>query len=85
MKKLRPTIWERSGGVCFYCGGSIQEDAFIVEHMVPLCRGGSNEQTNLVAACDSCDVLKGGMTADEFMYQMDPEAAYRRVFKYLIP
>ncbi|USE79509.1 HNH endonuclease [Cupriavidus gilardii] len=61
----RLKVFEKSKGVCHYCAKSIDlHGDWHVEHMTPKARGGSNDITNLVAACNS---RKGTKTADEFM------------------
>ena len=54
------------GWRCFYCLASLY-DAFEVDHMTPLSRGGSNGPENIVCACPSCNVHKYTKTAAEFI------------------
>ncbi len=53
-KSIRKRILERDGYKCAYCG----ENATHVDHIVPVCDGGSYEDDNLVAACKNCNALK---------------------------
>ena len=54
-----------SNWCCVYCGRSFMADhhlyfAFTHDHLVPSSKDGSKDgQHNLVAACDSCNKLKG--------------------------
>lgn len=41
-----------------------------VDHRIPLCRGGSNEQSNLAAACLRCNTRKHAKTDTEFLAYM---------------
>jgi 5-methylcytosine-specific restriction endonuclease McrA len=54
-RKVRVQVLERDGHRCRYCGAS----ANTVDHVTPLIVGGSDHDTNLVAACDHCNKTKG--------------------------
>ena len=51
----------RDRHTCAYCGGR----ADTVDHILPRCRGGGDTWFNLVAACQSCNGLKGDWTPQE--------------------
>jgi len=55
---------ELFAGCCAYCGeaGPLQRD-----HRIPLTRGGSNDISNIVPACRSCNAHKSAMTDAEFI------------------
>lgn len=53
-----------STGRCAACGST--ED-LCIDHIIPICRGGSCEVENLQALCFSCNARKGRKTMDEFM------------------
>jgi hypothetical protein len=44
---------------CEYCS-SIIYGMYDLEHIIPLCKEGTNELTNLVISCDSCNRGSGG-------------------------
>jgi 5-methylcytosine-specific restriction endonuclease McrA len=44
----------RSEGPCVYCGASAE----VVDHIVPLARGGAEHADNLVPACEACNSAK---------------------------
>lgn len=54
-------IWIEYHGICAICGKKIipVSDASI-DHIVPLCRGGTNKHKNLQLAHASCNNAKGG-------------------------
>jgi hypothetical protein len=37
-----------------------------IDHVIPRCRGGSDDIDNLVLACAWCNLRKGAMTGDEW-------------------
>ena len=49
---------------CIYCG---EKKKPTIDHKVPLARGGTNDISNLVPACGSCNSRKGTKTAKEFL------------------
>jgi 5-methylcytosine-specific restriction endonuclease McrA len=57
----RDGVLRRDGYTCLYCGGR----ADTVDHILPRCRGGGDNWFNLVAACQSCNGLKGDRTPQE--------------------
>lgn len=60
--------WKHKGK-CVYCGST---DTIQIDHVRPVSRGGSDDITNLVPACQSCNKAKGAQTAAEFGF---PEMA----------
>lgn len=38
-----------------------------VDHRVPLCRHGDHDIYNLVVACKTCNVMKGGRSEEAFI------------------
>ncbi len=57
------TKWQRQCAYCQKSGVKLQ-----VEHLTPKSRGGSDRASNLVIACEACNVRKGNRTAAEFGY-----------------
>jgi hypothetical protein len=59
---------------CVYCGIDLDDYNQSDDHVIPLCRGGSNLRTNMAPACQACNNAKGPLTAREFlMVRDDPE------------
>lgn len=58
------SVYERDGEACRYCG---EEDAELltIDHVVPRIQGGSDDASNLVVCCKSCNSRKGGRTPEE--------------------
>jgi 5-methylcytosine-specific restriction endonuclease McrA len=62
---------------CQYCGRTAAElrprESLTRDHLIPLSRGGTNEWTNVVAACSPCNTRKGNRMPDEIgMHPMTP-------------
>jgi 5-methylcytosine-specific restriction endonuclease McrA len=47
---------------CQYCGESFPASQLTFEHVVPRSKGGETSWTNIVAACDPCNVKKDNRT-----------------------
>lgn len=62
----RARIVAKTYGMCFYCGVPFELTGFHIEHILPLSRGGTDDPDNLVAACPTCNILKGSMTVEEY-------------------
>lgn len=50
---------------CHYCGEI--RLAMTADHMLPQCRGGSSDMSNLVCACEDCNRSKSSRTKEEFI------------------
>lgn len=59
-------LFDVAKGTCSYCLRKIDRTEMEVDHVHPLSRGGTNDPTNLVAACGPCNRGKGNLTVDEF-------------------
>lgn len=65
-KWIRPErrlgIYMRDKFTCLYCGRDCSQMAaaeFGLDHLIPCSKGGTNENTNLVTACRSCNSSRG--------------------------
>lgn len=52
---------------CEYCGISLSEHDYSIDHVVPLVRGGKKTIDNLTFSCTDCNYLKGTRTKVEFL------------------
>lgn len=58
-KRLRYEVLRRDNHTCQYCGAKAPEAWLDVDHVFPQSLGGSDEPSNLVAACKDCNAGKG--------------------------
>ena len=67
----RANLFRRDRGQCQYCGSAKQ---LTIDHVIPRSKGGKTSWTNLVTACNRCNVLKGDKTLEQVGMQlrMDP-------------
>lgn len=57
-RKLRKTNWWQrkvNRGICHYCERKFSPAELTMDHVVPLARGGSSTQGNIVPACKDCN------------------------------
>jgi hypothetical protein len=64
-KRIRFEIFARDGFKCRYCGRQSDEVQLVLDHMVPVCRGGGDELENLITSCFECNAGKAGKTIVE--------------------
>jgi hypothetical protein len=57
-KRLRYEILRRDNHTCRYCGATAPEVSLQVDHVHPVSLGGTDEASNLVAACVDCNTGK---------------------------
>lgn len=62
------TIIKRDGPGCWYCGEEMTEDGpreRTIEHMCPVTHRGPDHLSNLVLACNACNVAAGSVSVAE--------------------
>lgn len=66
-KNFRTKIFERDNYECQICYSNLinQPDNRVIDHKIPLSKGGSNAIGNLWLLCDSCDKRKRDSIDDE--------------------
>ena len=52
---------------CPWCGGRLALENATIDHVIPLARGGTNYEGNLVPCCKSCNSSKQDRLPIEFM------------------
>lgn len=63
----REEVFARDGWACRYCGSAITLSTGHADHVMPRSRGGSDDPSNLVASCRSCNLKKGARTPEEWI------------------
>jgi 5-methylcytosine-specific restriction endonuclease McrA len=63
----REAIHVRERGLCFYCLRRFVARGRVLDHVVPLVRGGNNSYRNLVSCCVECNSQKGETAAEDFL------------------
>jgi hypothetical protein len=63
-KRTRFEVFKRDGFRCMYCGQRPPEVVLVIDHIVPVVQGGTDEPTNLTTACYTCNAGKSGIPLD---------------------
>jgi 5-methylcytosine-specific restriction endonuclease McrA len=56
-KRLRKMIFERDGYRCRWCGKPTRHP--VLDHVIPVSRGGTDDPDNLCTACPDCNQRRG--------------------------
>ena len=64
-KRLRFAVFARDGFTCRYCGQQSDAVPLVVDHMLPVVAGGTNDIENLVTACEPCNQGKAARTLEQ--------------------
>lgn len=72
-KRTRFEVLRRDNYTCRYCRSS--DEALTVDHVLPVALGGTDEPSNLVAACRDCNAGKASTApTEELVEQVDADA-----------
>lgn len=63
-KRVRYEVLRRDNHACRYCGGRAPDVPLVVDHVTPVALGGTDEPSNLVAACRDCNSGKTSTIPD---------------------
>ena len=53
--KLRFEVFKRDNFTCQYCGEKPPEVTLEVDHLIPVSKGGTDDQKNLITSCIECN------------------------------
>src|SRR6266702_829361 len=56
--------YKRQKGKCHYCRNKMA--TYHIEHVIPISRGGTNDSSNIVLACPTCNMSKGNKLPHEW-------------------
>ncbi len=64
--KVRSRVFSRDNYTCQFCGKTLSSNMLTVDHMIPLDRSGTNDETNLVTCCRECNHRKANLPLQVF-------------------
>lgn len=65
-KGLKRRLMRRQDNTCVYCAHRRIATSMDIDHIIPVVRGGSNDENNLQVICRRCNQRKGLQTDEEF-------------------
>lgn len=77
-KKKRFDVFKRDGFKCQYCGAHPPSALLHVDHIHPVAEGGTNDEDNLITACEACNLGKGAGTLSDIPQSLAEKAAQVR-------
>jgi len=63
----RLMVLDRDKRKCTYCLIDVSEDSFVLDHIIPVSKGGTNRKFNLVTSCEGCNQRKQDEDAVQFL------------------
>ena len=84
----RLMILDRDKRKCVYCLVDVSEDAYYLDHITPVTKGGTNRKFNLVTSCEGCNQRKQDDDAIHFLLsnyrnQLINQSEYLRQKEYI--
>lgn len=70
--RTRFEVFKRDEFTCRYCGRKSPEVVLQVDHVVPVCDGGSDDEMNLVTSCWECNSGKSSVPLNTVLTGEDP-------------
>lgn len=70
-KRKRFEILKRDSFTCSYCGANPPNVVLEVDHIIPVSKGGDNNELNLITSCFDCNRGKSNKELDEVIAPID--------------
>jgi ferredoxin len=70
--RTRFEVFKRDQFTCRYCGRRSPEIVLEVDHIYPVCEGGTDDPINLASSCWECNRGKAGVSLSDVMTGEDP-------------
>lgn len=69
--ELRELVYNTYGTKCIYCPKIITLKTMVVDHIIPMSKGGNSNIENLQVICKTSNSVKGSLTAENFQILRD--------------
>ena len=67
-REKRLAIYLRDGMQCGWCHSTVEEGgALTLDHLIPVSKGGGNEETNLITSCGVCNTRRGNLSQAQWI------------------
>jgi len=71
IEQLRQLMYENYGKPCKYCGRTLDVNNIVIDHIVPVSKGGSSDRDNLQIICKTSNSMKGSLDENSFKLLLD--------------
>jgi hypothetical protein len=78
-KRQRFEIFKRDSFACQYCGAQPPDVVLVVDHVIAVASGGTNDQENLITACEPCNQGKADKPLGNVIVRPDADLMYLAV------
>jgi hypothetical protein len=65
--QLRKLIYDSYGQPCKFCSRILVNNNFVLDHKIPISKGGTSNVDNLQLICKSCNGRKGSLLEEDYM------------------
>jgi hypothetical protein len=72
--RTRFEVFKRDKFICQYCGEHPPKIILHIDHVKPVCEGGTNSMDNLVTSCQSCNLGKSGISLTDIPQNLADKA-----------
>jgi len=66
IEELRQLMYDSYGSSCKYCGRQMDINNLVIDHIIPISKGGTSNIDNLQVICKSSNAMKGSLDNDNF-------------------
>ena len=73
-------IEEHKNSTCLYCGEPLDIENVTTDHIVPISKGGTNCQVNMIVCCKTCNSERGNIEFKEYLYMKNPKYKNQKIF-----
>lgn len=63
---IRFDVFQRDNHTCQYCGRTPPDVKLVIDHLIPVARGGTDDFNNLVTSCEECNSGKSAKLIEHF-------------------
>ncbi len=75
-KRTRFEVFKRDHFTCQYCGKQPPDVVLVIDHITPVCEGGTSDAENLMTACETCNQGKAGIPLSQVPVRPDADLLY---------
>ncbi len=66
LEELRQMMYDAYGTPCRYCGRKLDINNLVIDHIVPMAKGGNSNIENLQVICKTSNSMKGSLSEENF-------------------